>query len=308
MDTRGAVDLATCLAGQQDGVLLRSQAAALGVGASSWRHLLAGEWTHVLAGVAYVPAAAMWRATPGPRARGHAALLRAGGLARLCLGSALRLHGIEGTPVGDVEHALLPSSATRRQVRGLALSWRDCPPAFRTDSGGLAAVSTVFAVQEALRRWDREHAVSVLDSALQRQVLAPAALARLRCSPLSPERRAWIDLADRRAESPLETRARLFLGDRGLVGFVPQVTIWLRGHGNVRVDFLRDHLVLETAGRSVHDAATPAARDRRRQEALEAAGFVVVRLTWWDIVHAPDETVRRILRGMATAAARGQLR
>jgi len=232
----------------------------------------------------------------------------AGGLARLCLGSALRLHGIEGTPAADVEHALLPRSATRRQVRGLALSWRECPPAFRTDSGGLAAVSAVFAVQEALRRWDRAHAVSVLDSALQRDVLAPADLARLRCSPLSPERRAWIDLADRRAESPLETRARLFLGDRGLVGFVPQVTIWLRGHGNVRVDFLRDHLVLETDGRSVHDAATPAARDRRRQEALEAAGFVVVRLTWWDVVHAPDETVRRILRGMATVAARGQLR
>jgi len=302
VDTK-AIDLAAALARHQDGVVLRAQAEALGVTPAGWRARLRQEWLPLLSGTAYLPHCSPGLPeSPGPRALGRAAVLATGGEGALCLGSALRVWGVEGSPVGDPEHLVLAETATRHQRVGVALHWWRLPVADRRDCGGLAVVSPTRACYEALRCWEREAAVSVLDSALHRGVIGPTAMDGLPAVRLPPDRLRWLDLLDGRSESPLETRLRLLLHDLGLPGFEPQVRLVLSGFGPVRVDFLGAGVVLETDGRGAHDGPTAAYKDRRRHEALERAGFVVVRLTWADVVHAPDETVRRIIAALGRAS------
>jgi len=74
----------------------------------------------------------------------------------------------------------------------------------------------------------------------------------------------------------------------------------------VRVDvlFRRERLVLEVDGFDAHDRAMFQA-DRTRQNALVAAGYTVLRFTWWDLVDRPArvaQEVRATLALTATAA------
>ena len=299
-----AIDLCAALSRHQDGVILRSQAEVLGLSPSSWRAVCSAAWAPLLTGAAFVPGDPRLPAEPGVRQRARAAVLATGGEGHLCRGSVLRLRGVQGTPVDDPEHVLLRPPG-RRQREGVRLHWEAVPPRDLLISRGMPMTTLREALHQALRCDDRAHAVSVLDSAAHQELLDATQLASLAVG-CSAERRRWLHLVDDRAESPLETRTRLLLHDQRIGGVQPQVRVTLPGYGTVRIDhLLQGFLALESDGRGPHDGPSPAYRDRRRQEALVRAGFVVVRVTWADVVHDPTGTMVRIRRALADGPARG---
>jgi very-short-patch-repair endonuclease len=81
--------------------------------------------------------------------------------------------------------------------------------------------------------------------------------------------------------------------------------------GGFEVDFFwREHrLVVEVDGYAFHSSRAAFERDRRRDGALQAAGFHVIRLTWRQIVAESDATAALLARALATptpASPRGR--
>ncbi|HEY2636832.1 MAG TPA: DUF559 domain-containing protein [Solirubrobacteraceae bacterium] len=66
--------------------------------------------------------------------------------------------------------------------------------------------------------------------------------------------------------------------------------------GPYEVDFLfpDQGVVVEADGHRYHDNALARADDRRKEAALLALGYVVVRVTWRDVVQWPERTVARL--------------
>lgn len=125
-----------------------------------------------------------------------------------------------------------------------------------------------------------EWLVAAIDRALHvprggSALLSAASWALLR--PALPERlRRAVDLADGRAESPIETIVRLGLVARGMA-FGPQV--WVTPLH--RVDFLIGaRLVIEVDGRRHHDDPEAFERDRERDALLAIRGFRVLRFSY----------------------------
>lgn len=210
---------------------------------------------------------------------------------------ALALHGVQGLPTTLRPEAALPAAdgrltRTGEPARGAAAR------CFRTGDvvalvGGARAVLPELALAQAVCELDRDHAVAVLDSALQRRLVPDDDLAHVRS--LARGRRGaarladWWHLVDGRAQSPLETRARLQCIDAGVAPHDLQVPVrdsagrvlargdlgWLMRDGRL--------LIAEIDGAGPH--STPAAlyEDRRRQNAIVGAGAVLVRFTADDI-------------------------
>jgi very-short-patch-repair endonuclease len=72
-----------------------------------------------------------------------------------------------------------------------------------------------------------------------------------------------------------------------------------------RVDFVyRDaRVVIETDGKEHHSSLLDRQWDAARDAALTAAGWTVMRFSWFDIVHRPRQTLSRIRRHVGAVAA-----
>lgn len=149
-------------------------------------------------------------------------------------------------------------------------------------------------------------AVTALDLLLARGVvsmarLEQAAAAWPRARGSAQARRA-VRLADGRSESPQESRMRVGLVLRGVTGLVPQYVVRHDGRFVARLD-LGDpeaRLGVEYDG-LWHWEARQLGRDRRRLNALAAAGWRVVHATAADLHHLDD------FAGAVTAARHDQL-
>jgi hypothetical protein len=138
----------------------------------------------------------------------------------------------------------------------------------------------------------RPVALSILDSALHLGVVTGDELgwavlrARGRRGVVALRRIAQI--ADGRAESPLESRVRLICIDGGLPPTELQHAV--RDHyGNVIaigdlawIYRQRRPLLAEADGADVHSAPSAVFRDRARGNALTAKGYDTIRFTWRD--------------------------
>jgi very-short-patch-repair endonuclease len=105
--------------------------------------------------------------------------------------------------------------------------------------------------------------------------------------------------ADRRAESPQESRLRLVLWQAGLRPVSQHVVLDQRGRFVARVDlaFPQQRVAVEYDG-AWHAADGQFARDRRRLNALQAAGWRVLHVTAADL-RRPEELVARLLALLA---------
>jgi very-short-patch-repair endonuclease len=129
----------------------------------------------------------------------------------------------------------------------------------------------------ALRCADREQLVAVAESLVHRG-LATIELLRAWAASAPLERQRWLDLVDRLAESGTESMVRLRLRALGL-GCRLQVRI-----PPGRVDLLiGDRLIVECDSAKHHTDVEALQRDRRRDRAHVALGYLVVRLTWEQI-------------------------
>jgi hypothetical protein len=116
-------------------------------------------------------------------------------------------------------------------------------------------------------------------------------------------REAW-EHRDSRAESPLESRCRVWFRDGGLPRPDLQVVVGEdRTSRTARVDFLfrEQRTVVEADGRVKYTERGVLWAEKQREDWLRDLGFEVVRATWADGDDGGADIVRRVLRAFARA-------
>ncbi|AEV71825.1 hypothetical protein MycrhN_1202 [Mycolicibacterium rhodesiae NBB3] len=185
--------------------------------------------------------------------------------------SALRMQGVW---VPDSELHVRYSARARRSRSGV----RSCHP-YRLDPPVLTAIDPMeIAVASAANCLDAEGLVIVLDSMLNMRMIE---MADARAT-VAASRFARHDLAERcdpKSESGTETIIRLRLRAAG-IHLRTQVAI----PGVGRVDFLvGNRLIIEADSREHHLSKYQV--DRTRDRVATGLGFMVIRLTYEDVVH-----------------------
>jgi hypothetical protein len=196
--------------------------------------------------------------------------------------SALALHGIAGLPMRIEPQVALPGGESLRSRDGLRVRHFD---GFATVSyGGRRIASLDAALVQALPELPRNSAVALCDSALNRRLIDDVRLdavrERMRGRRGAARVEDWWHLVDGRAESPLETDARLRCVDAGIPPDDLQVVVrdasgrtLARGDLGWRLSNGR-WLLAEIDGRDVHSAPEALYNDRVRQNRLVATGRV----------------------------------
>ncbi|MEJ5912917.1 hypothetical protein [Pseudokineococcus sp. 1T1Z-3] len=280
----------TDVAARQDGVLCRADVLRAGASGQLPRTMVArGEWLPLLRGTVL---AEPWRtgvALQRSWARGASLLLPGAVVAER---TAAVLHGL---PTGPRDGRVHVASGREVQVgsRPLAVHRWDVPPEHLVDLSGLTVTSRVRTTADLSLALDRPDALALLDALARSDGAEALAEARAlaagrRGSPAVAD--LW-GLADARAETPLESRARLRCIDGGLAPDDLQVEV-VDDDGELlaRSDMVFRHrrpsrpglLLLEADGQEPHSAPEPLFRDRSRQNRLVALGHDVVRCTWRD--------------------------
>ncbi len=226
-------------------------------------------------------------------ARSCGASLLAPGQCVLSGYSAAELLGAGCAPVETNAELTVPGGDFREQP-GLTIH-RDLLAADEiTDSGGVP-VTTALRTAWDLARWlPTVEAVVAMDALARVGRFAPPAVLRIQGRyPRSRWRRrvpGVIDLADPRAESPMETRSRLVLVLRGLPRPELQYKVYDElGEFIARLDMAYPwlRLAIEYDGRG-HVTAWQQEVDARRLNKLDECGWSVRRFTSTDIFRTPD--------------------
>lgn len=164
------------------------------------------------------------------------------------------------------------------------------------DCASTMAPGAVLALaDEALRRGaDRERFAHLVAAAAGRRGVAVA--------------RRVLAVADPRSESPGESMTRWILTERGLAPDGLQVSVrtrlgWFRpdlSWSGAKVCLEFDGLV-KYSGAFGSTAVDAVVAEKRRQDALEESGWLVLRVTWADLAR-PDELADRVARALARRA------
>lgn len=72
----------------------------------------------------------------------------------------------------------------------------------------------------------------------------------------------------------------------------------------VDIAFVRELLAIEIDGWAWHHSPDRFQRDRTKQNELIAAGWTILRFTWFDLTERPDDVVRQVLGALRRAVAR----
>lgn len=249
---------------------------AAGFGVASWKQLRTAGMTrtdlrHALASGALRCIRRGWYATKLANTEVVAAV--AGGGVLSCL-SALRLHEVwvpgESTPV----HIRARASAHRGVHRTF------CEQYGRPESEITSVDELTVALRHALRCLDPEGIVVVCDSILNQGLLELSDLVTV--FRQAPARiRALLDKCDGTAQSGTESMTRFRLRARG-VELRSQVDIT----GVGIVDFvIGTSLIVEVDGYETHSSKDQFEKDRERDRKAVELGYIVIRLTYHQVVH-----------------------
>jgi Protein of unknown function (DUF559) len=166
---------------------------------------------------------------------------------------------------------------------------------------GVPVTTPSRTVIDLARRLPLREGLVAADAALARALTGHPELHAVlrRCASWPGIRRASrvVALADGRAESPLETLARLSFVEQGLPAPQPQAWVVDEDDGwSARVDFLwpEERTIGEADGLTKYADMDALRAEKLRQERLEQLGFVVVRMTWAQVVREPGHTAARI--------------
>jgi hypothetical protein len=215
----------------------------------------------------------------------------------VCLGTAAALHGFDTEEPRDL-HVLSPPGSRLRCTDGLVVHRRDGAPLVMV--GDRLVTSPAWTAVEVARTLRRPRALATLDAALRsgscgRSDIWRAAIEQAGRRGIVAVRNL-IALADSRAESPMESEARLAMIDGGLPEPELQYEIVDGNRELRRVDFAwPDYRVaVEYDGVDWHSDPEAMRRDRRRRAALEDVGWVVMSITFDDVRYSPWRFVARI--------------
>ena len=193
--------------------------------------------------------------------------------------SAARYLGLWTPDTANTIHVSLPHHAGR--VHGLPMAqatihWQSA--AWRAHASPVETVSA--AIRQILLCCDRETAVTIIDSALNKRQLSMHELSWI-VGSLPPGFESVLSDVDSASQSGLETLCRWRLARVGL-SIRAQVPI----DGVGRVDLvIGDRLVIEADGREWHEDPAAFLADRSRDLALISLGYIVLRLAYEHIVH-----------------------
>lgn len=233
--------------------------------------------------------------------------------------SAAVLHGME---LWDVDlrsvHVTRSDGTEGRHSAGITHHQGLLLPEHVQTVDGLPVVSAARAALESASLVDVERGLVVVESGLRSGLFD---LPELRCR--YDEIKGWpgslglqlvLGLADERHGSLAETRLHHLIWRAALPPAVPQYEIYDGDTLIATVDFAWPDLgvILEFDGKVkyekyLRDGESPADavfREKRREDRIrEVTGWVVVRVTWWDLQH-PEQLVARIRRALATGRSR----
>gem|GEM_PF-306513 len=286
--------LAEQLAAQNGGVLTRQQAREAGLSDRVLARLVAvGEWTQVARGI--------YGARPPRNLRERCSWALAGESppAAIGLSTAARLRSWQGLDMDDRDvHVVLPRSTTHRQRIGVRRHWWDLAEHDVEILDDLRVTTAIRTAADLIPRLDRRRGLATLDSALHLHSLDAGGLLEARAVAagrhhVASDPDVW-QLADARAESPLESRCRLDCVDAELAPDELQVRLVDVETGQVWWGDMgwrwKPHrwLIAECDGQEVHSRSTnggpdPLYADRNRQNGIVVAGAAdVLRFTWRD--------------------------
>jgi len=225
----------------------------------------------------------------------------------VCLGTAAALYGFDTEEPGDL-HVLSPPGSRLRSADGLVVHRREGAPVQTV--AGRPATAAAWTAVEVARTLRRPRALATLDAALRSGTCTRAELWRAAVAQAGRRGivavRGLLPVADGRAESPMESEARLVMLDGGLP--VPELQYRVvDGNGELRrLDFAwpERRVAAEYDGEFWHDDPAAIRRDRRRQVALQEVGWTVERIVLEDVRRFPVELVARLgahLRPVAVA-------
>jgi hypothetical protein len=232
--------------------------------------------------------------------------LSAGKRVAVCLGTAASLFGFDTEEPRDL-HVLNPPGCALRDADGLVVHRRDGAPLVMVD--GRRATSPAWTAIEVARSLRRPRALATLDAALRsgacsRPDLWRAALEQKGRRGIVAVRNL-LPVADARAESPMESEARLAMLDGGLP--VPELQYEIvDGNGELRrLDFAwpEFQVAAEYDGVDWHGQADQMFRDRRRHNALFDIDWTVIPIVFDDVRFHAWEMVTRISRQLEHARA-----
>ncbi|MGV0834322.1 hypothetical protein [Mycolicibacterium thermoresistibile] len=215
----------------------------------------------------------------------------------VCLGTAAALHGFDTEEPADL-HVLNPPGGQLRSVDGLAVHRRDGAPL--TIVQGRPATTAAWTAVEVARSLRRPRALATLDAALRSGTCTRAEIWRAAVAQAGRRGivavRGLIAVADGRAESPMESEARLAMIDGGLP--IPELQYELiDGTGRPRrVDFAwpLQSVAVEYDGLDWHSSPDAMRRDRARTAALMDVGWTVIPIVFEDVRYRTQEFVARI--------------
>lgn len=230
-----------------------------------------------------------------------------GGHAVACLGTAAALYGFDTENTVAI-HMLDPGVRMRPTV-GLMVHQRVGARLQRV-SGRLATAPAWTAVEVA-RQLRRPRALATLDAALRSMRCARSeienAVAEQRGRRGIVAARELLPFADGRAESAMESEARLVMIDHGLP--LPELQYPIHGHGGEmwRGDFAWPDMRLAAEYESIEWHAGPAEmlRDKTCWAKLQELGWTIVPIVVDDVRREPGRLAARIARHLDRARMAG---
>ena len=201
--------------------------------------------------------------------------------------SAAWLFGVHQASPEDPVDVVLPAEFSWWSQQGVSVHVQCVPPADVTKLGHRRATTPSRTGIDIARWYDAVVAVPIIDAMLASRITTePALRQQLKQATghgIGHARRA-LTLCDGRAESPPESVLRVRLMLAGLPAPVPQYEVWRDGRFVARVDlgWPEVKVAVEYDG-AWHGAPGQLGRDRRRLNALVAAGWTVIHVTAADL-------------------------
>ena len=193
----------------------------------------------------------------------------------------------------------LPRRGSRRSSDGILFHAANVPPEHMTRLFGIRVTTAPRTVVDLARTSPFMAAVVAADSALWADKTTKAELSGVcgTCSqwPGVRQARQVIAFSDRRAESALESCARVAFHQLGLEP--PELQVTIRGEGFAyRVDFCwaQHRTIAEADGLAKLASRDDILAQFRRDRLLRDAGYKVVHLTWREIFETPAVVVARL--------------
>jgi hypothetical protein len=204
----------------------------------------------------------------------------------------------------DVE-VTLPPAAHPRRIPGLRVRRALLRPVDVLPRTGVPVTSPEATAVRVAAVLPREDAVVAVDQLIATGFVSLEAVRRRAAAgqgPGSARARSVCALADGLAASPQETRVRLLIGASALPSPVAQYRVVDAGQFVARVDFAwpEQKVAVEYDG-LWHGEPGQFAKDRRRLNRLQAAGWRVVFVTAADL-HRPGELLARIAAALGCPA------